>query len=159
MTLLTIALIFLLKSARAAPNPPPLTSDASAQASPQSAALVSAARARIAADDLKGALQDADAAVAAGGGADAYAVRADAKRALGRPLADALEDYAAAAKLDSRYAQTYDGLVNQRNTSLHPDSRSSTVQKGAAGISLRAIAVLGGIGTALFLLGAVALRR
>jgi hypothetical protein len=74
---------------------------------------VMSARARLKNDDLRGALADAEKAVAAGGGAKAYAARADAKRALGFPPDEAIADYAVAARVDAFYAERYEGLVAQ----------------------------------------------
>jgi hypothetical protein len=81
---------------------------------------VETARIRLKAEDLAGALADAETAVARGGGAEAYAARADAKLALGRPLDEVIADYAPAVKLDPRYAKRYQGLVDQKASLAEP---------------------------------------
>lgn len=81
---------------------------------------VASSKVRLAAEDASGALRDAELAVERGGGADAYAARADAKRALGRPYDDYIADYAQAAKLDPRYEDKYEGVVEQMRSERSP---------------------------------------
>ncbi|UPT74512.1 MAG: hypothetical protein M0D55_01870 [Elusimicrobiota bacterium] len=70
------------------------------------------ARARLASGDATGALQDADAATRlAPRLADGWAVRAEAKRALGRAEAELIEDYAEAARLDPSFKDAFEALV------------------------------------------------
>ena len=83
---------------------------------------VDGSKIRLDAQDPAGALRDAETAVARGGGADAYAARADAKRALGRPVAEAAADYAQAAKLDPRYTAKYQGILEQARSEAHPQT-------------------------------------
>lgn len=134
------------------------TATAPAPAASPAAALAASARARLAADDLAGALADAEAAVAAGGGAEAYAVRGEAKRALGRPIAGVLDDYAEAARLDRRYAPAYQGFLAQRDSNARPD-RKSDRQTGAAGVPSSVFGVLGGVGVLFVMIGALFFRR
>jgi len=62
-------------------------------------------------------LSQAENAVAKGGGADAYAARADAKRSLGRPFQDYVVDYAEAARLDpKKYAEKFQGILEQQQS-------------------------------------------
>jgi tetratricopeptide (TPR) repeat protein len=113
---------------------------------------------RLAAHDLPGALQDAEIALSKGGGADAYAARADAKRALGRPVDEAIADYAEAAKLDPRYLEKWKGLIAQKESEAHPVSRGSG-GKGLNGVPIGWI-VSSGIGGVLLLgVAAMKLRR
>jgi hypothetical protein len=91
---------------------------------------VESSRIRLAAQDAAGALADAEAAVARGGGAGAYAARADAKRALGRPIEEVLSDYARAAALDPRYIEKYQGLVAQRDSERDPRAAAKKSGKG-----------------------------
>lgn len=75
---------------------------------------------RLDAHDLPGALRDAELAVSKGGGAEAYAARADVERALGRPDGQAIADYAEAAKLDPRYLEKWQGLIDQKESQIRP---------------------------------------
>jgi hypothetical protein len=93
---------------------------------------VASAQVRLA-HDPAGALADAETALAHGGGADAFAARADAELALGRPLDQVIADYGKAAKLNPDYLERYQGLVVQRYTESHPQSRRKT-----GGVSLGA---------------------
>lgn len=145
-------LVFLLVTAFAAPAAPP-----SRRRSAED--LVASARAKVKADDLAGALKDAEAAVAARGGAPALAARADVKRALGRPIAEAIDDYAAAARLDPAYQEKYEGLIAQRNTGLHPEKARKSQETGVADVPMRVVKGIGAAGAALLILAWWALRR
>ena len=108
-----LSLILLLALPCAAADPAaPEASTAAPAATPPPGSLDSS-KIRLDAHDLPGALADAESVVAKGGGADAFAARADAKRALGMPIEQVLADYAQAVKLDPRYLEKYDGLVAQ----------------------------------------------
>lgn len=87
--------------------------DQAVAADPQGvAARVARAKAKLAAGDAAGSMQDADAAIALNPQwGEAYAVRGEAKRALGRAEADLLADYETAAKLDGRFTEAYKGLA------------------------------------------------
>jgi hypothetical protein len=126
-----LALVLALALSPAAPAAPTAVqagsaavaaSTAPAAAASDAAALLKSSKTRLDASDSAGALADAEAAVAAGGGAAALAARADAKRALGRAPEQAIDDYAAAAKLDPAYEATYRRLLDQATTakSGHP---------------------------------------
>ena len=125
-----VLLLLMAPSSRAAPNPPVAASSGPAVSSTpvQAAALASgtaeSSKIRLDAQDAAGALADAETAVANGGGADAYAARADAKRALGRPMEAVIADYAEAANRDPRYIEKYKGLIVQSDSATNPDSSS-----------------------------------
>ena len=104
---------------------------------------VASAKLRLA-HDPAGALADANIAVARGGGvdADAFAARADAELALGRPLDQVIEDYGKAAKLSPVYLERYQGLVVQRYTESHPHSRQKTGGVSLAGDMTNDIALM-----------------
>ncbi|HXT01431.1 MAG TPA: hypothetical protein VN915_12195 [Elusimicrobiota bacterium] len=62
-------------------------------------------------------LQAAEEAIARGGGADAYAARADAKRSLGRPFQEYIVDYAEAARRDpKKYGEKFRGIMEQQES-------------------------------------------
>jgi len=62
-------------------------------------------------------LKTAEEAVAKGGGADAYAARADAKRSLGRPFQEYVVDYAEAARQDpKKYGEKFRGILEQQES-------------------------------------------
>jgi hypothetical protein len=90
---------------------------------------------RLGAQDVPGALRDAEIALSKGGGADAYAARADAKRALGRPVDEAIADYGEAAKLDPRYLEKWKGLIAQKESEARP------VTRGAGGKGLNGVPI------------------
>ncbi|MFI5346669.1 MAG: hypothetical protein ACHQ51_09880 [Elusimicrobiota bacterium] len=120
------------------PTPPPGTLDSS--------------KIRLDAHDVTGALADAELVVAKGGGADAYAARADAKRAQGQPMDAVLADYAEAAKLDPRYIEKYQGLIAQIESEKHPKKAKGGTGLGgvpvgfiAAGILVGLVCVAGGV--------------
>jgi hypothetical protein len=117
------------------PSPPPGSLDSS--------------RIRLDAHDAAGALNDAEIALKKGGGADAYAARADAKRALGRPIDEAIADYAEAAKLDPRYTEKWKGLIAQKESALHPDLKGAG-GKGMNGVPIAGIAAAAIAGVLLF---------
>lgn len=110
------------------------------------------------AQDKKDALSQAEAAVNAGGGAEAYAARADAEAALGR-ADDALIDYEEAARRDpKRYGAKYETLKDR----LHPKTDKNADKAalgGVAGVSIGMILTLGGAGAALIVFGLLFLRR
>ncbi|MBI4062185.1 MAG: hypothetical protein HY403_12245 [Elusimicrobia bacterium] len=87
--------------------------DAAVAADPRNAAArVERSKARLETGDAPGALEDAAGAAALEPrlGA-AYAARAEARRALGRPHAELLADYETAANLDGRFAEAYKTLL------------------------------------------------
>jgi hypothetical protein len=100
---------------------------------------------RLDAQDAAGALADAEIALQKGGGADAYAARADAKRALGRPVDEAIADYAEAAKLDPRYIEKWKGLIAQKESEAHPDLKEGG-GKGLNGVPVSMIATAAIVG-------------
>lgn len=62
-------------------------------------------------------LRKAEDAVKRGGGADAYAARADAKRSLGRPFQEYIVDYAEAARRDpKKYGEKFRGVMEQQQS-------------------------------------------
>lgn len=82
--------------------------DQAVAADPKNAeARVARSRARAELEDGAGALEDAEAALAAGPSADAHAARGEALKALGRQREEVLAAYKAAAELDSRYESLY----------------------------------------------------
>lgn len=91
---------------------------------------IESARIRLQADDLTGALSDAETAVARGGDADAYAVRADVKRAMGRPSSEIAPDYQKASQLDPRYLEKYHGYLAQVDSEQHPGKSASSTGLG-----------------------------
>lgn len=116
------------------------------------------ARTLLNADDLQTALATAEAAVAAGGGAAAYAARAEAKRALGRPAAEVIEDYAEAARLDPRYAEKYQGIIAQLRSRALP-VKSKDGAAGAGGITMAFVGGLALTGLLLLAISFCFLRR
>ncbi len=96
---------------------------------------------RIDAHDVSGALADAQLVISKGGGAEAYAARADALRAEGGHFDEVLADYARAAKLDPRYIEKYQGLIAQRDSEEHP--QKSQGDKGLNGVPVSFIASVG----------------
>lgn len=153
--ILAFGLAFALPG-RAAP-PPILKSSAAAeaQASGDVEALLKSSRARLDMEDGKGALADAEAAVAAGGGAAALAARADAKRALGRAPEEAISDYAQAARLDAQYQATYRRLLDQ----LTSGSGKKPGPKGAAGLPIGFVGIVSLAGIALLALALFVMLR
>jgi tetratricopeptide (TPR) repeat protein len=91
--------------------------DAAVAADAKSAAArVERSKARLETGDAKGALADADDAVALEPGlGEAYAARADANRALGKREAELLEDYEKAAKLDPHFGDAYASALLRAN--------------------------------------------
>jgi hypothetical protein len=116
------------------PSPPPGSLDSS--------------KIRLGAQDAAGALRDAETNLQHGGGADAYAARGDAKRALGRPVDEAIADYAEAAKLDPRYIEKWKGLIAQKQSEAHPDLKG-TGGKGLNGVPIAEIATAAVVGVML----------
>ena len=126
------------------PSPPPGSLDSS--------------KIRLESQDAAGALRDAEIALQHGGGADAYAARGDAKRALGRPVEEAIADYAEAAKLDPRYIEKYKGLIAQKQSGTHPDTEN-TGGKGLNGVPIAEIAAAAIVGIVLLLAALKLLRK
>jgi len=126
------------------PSPPPGSLDSS--------------KIRLDAQDAAGALRDAETALSHGGGADAYIARGDAKRALGRPIDEAIADYAEAAKLDPRYIEKYKGLVAQKESGVHPDE-SKSGGKGLNGVPVGEIGLAAAAGIGLLAVAVVMLRK
>ena len=106
------------------------------------------------AQDLDGALKTAEAAVAATGGAEAYAARADAKFALGRPIDEVIADYAEAAKRDAQYMVKYKGLIAQRDSERDRRSKLQTggIPVGAGANGLAMFLAASAIGCILFVI-------
>jgi hypothetical protein len=117
------------------------------------------AKIRLDAQDAAGALRDAEIALAKGGGADAYAARADAKRALGRPVDEAIADYAEAAKLDPRYIEKYKGLIAQKESEARPNRNSIAGGTGLNGVPISEIATAGIAGVMLIVAAVMMLRK
>jgi tetratricopeptide (TPR) repeat protein len=109
-----------VSTAAQTPSPPPGSLDSS--------------KIRLDAQDAAGALSD---------GADAYAARGDAKRALGRPLDEAIADYAQAAKLDPRYIEKWKGLIAQKESAAHPKNAGSKGLNGVSVATMAAVAIIG----------------
>jgi hypothetical protein len=138
-----LALLLMLASPTlAAPQAPPaavstttIASTTSVQAATPPPGSLDSSKIRLDSQDATGALADAETALAHGGGADAYAARADAQLALGRPLDRVIEDYGKAAKLDSAYLERYEGLIAQRDSETNPKARFKT-----GGVSLGNVA-------------------
>jgi hypothetical protein len=126
----------LKTSTAAAPTPPPGS--------------VESSKIRLDAQDIPGALADAQTVIAEGGGADAYAARADAHRAEGAPFEQVLADYAEAAKLDPRYLDKYNGLIAQRESERHPQKTKGG--RGLNGVPVSFIALV--VGASVLCLGA-----
>ena len=112
---------------------------------------VDSSKIRLAASDAAGALADAEAALAHGGGADA-----DAKRALGLTFAEVLADYAEAAKLDPRYIERYKGLIAQQESEEHPAKNAGG--KGLGGVPIAGVLGAVAIGGLCIGIGAVMLN-
>jgi tetratricopeptide (TPR) repeat protein len=113
---------------------------------------------RLDAQDAPGALADAEIALSKGGGADAYAARGDAKRALGRPVDEAIADYAEAAKLDPRYIERWKGLIAQKASEAHPDLKTGA-SKGLNGVPVATIATAAIVGVMLIAAAVAMLQK
>lgn len=87
--------------------------EAAITADPMNAAVrVQRSKARLAAGDFPGALGDSDDAIRLDPRlGEAYAARAEAKRALGRAEAELVSDYEAAANLDGRFTEAYKAIT------------------------------------------------
>jgi hypothetical protein len=110
------------------------------------------------AQDKKTALNQAEAAVQAGGGPEAYAARADAELALSKPD-DALIDYAEAARRDpGRYGAKYAALKDRLQPKTDKRAKRAALG-GVAGVSIGAILGLAGGGAFLIVFGLLYLRR
>ena len=117
---------------------------------------VESSKIRLDAYDVSGALADAELVIAEGGGADAFAARADAHRAQGAPFEEVLADYAQAAKLDPRYIEKYNGLIAQRESERNPKRIKGGT--GLNGVPVSFIAVIAAA-SALCIAGAFLLAR
>ncbi|MFI5363209.1 MAG: hypothetical protein ACHQ49_14680 [Elusimicrobiota bacterium] len=113
---------------------------------------------RLDSQDAAGALRDAETNLQNGGGADAYAARADAKRALGRPIEEAIADYAEAAKLDPRYIEKWKGLIAQKQSETHPDLKGQG-GKGLNGVPIGEIGTAAVVGVLLLIASVKLLRK
>jgi hypothetical protein len=120
------------------------------------ATLTQNAKTLLNAEDRRTALAVAEAAVAAGGGAGAFAARAEAKLALGRPLEEALSDYAEAARLDARYGEKYRDLLSR--VASRPGKPGDKIKRGAGGASILFVVVMTAAGLALLAFAILILR-
>ncbi len=77
------------------------------------AARAARARARLEFGDAEGAIEDADAALAAGPSAAMHAVKGEALLALGRKGDEMLAEFKAAAELDGEYSARYQEMIAQ----------------------------------------------
>ena len=159
------ALALACLAGRAAAQPQPLAPGATAPAvstaaASEAATLTQNSKTLLDVRDSKSALDDADAAVRAGGGADAYAARAEAKLAVSRPD-DALIDYAEAAR---RAPARYEAKNRALQARIEPNAsldkpRKNAAARGVAGISIVVLLGLAGAGVALVVFGLLYLRR
>ncbi|MDD5304594.1 MAG: hypothetical protein PHS14_15975 [Elusimicrobia bacterium] len=110
--------------------------EAAITADPLNAAVrVQRSKARAEAGDAEGALGDADDAIRMEPGlGEAYAARAEAKRALGRKEAELLEDLKTAAELDGRFTEAYKAAV-LRVGALANDGGEAAGKSGLSGAS------------------------
>ena len=138
MNILALALLLAFPAVAAPQDDGPSTTVQTPSPPPGS---LEGSKIRLDAHDAEGALKDAEIALSKGGGADAYAARADAKRALGRPVDEAIADYAEAAKLDPRYIEKYNGLIAQKESEAHPKTDSRSGGKGLNGVPIWEIAL------------------
>jgi hypothetical protein len=153
-SLAVLAALALPSAASAAQPDAPKSSTSPAPTPPPGS--VESSKIRLDAQDIPGALADAQTVIAEGGGADAYAARADARRAEGGPYEQVLADYAEAAKLDPRYIDKYNGLIAQRDSELHrPKIKGG---RGLNGVPVTFIALVAGA-SALCLGAAAVLSR
>jgi hypothetical protein len=147
-----LALLLVLSSFAAAEPAPAVRAYSSPSVSAESSKI------KLDAQDAAGALADAEIAVAKGGGAAAYAARGDAKRALGGRVDEAIADYAAAAKLDPRYVEKYEGLIAQKESARNP-SKEDRSGKGLNGVPIYQILSVAGAGGLLLLVGGILLFK
>jgi len=152
----SVLVLLLALPCAATPQPAPVETSTAAPAATPPPGSLDSSKIRLDAHDVPGALADAELVVAKGGGADAFAARADAKRALGRPMDEVLADYAQAAKLDPRYLEKYNGLIAQIESEKHPKAGKGSA--GLGGVPIGFVALGGAIGVA-FIVGAVLLAR
>jgi hypothetical protein len=159
-------LLLAVASPRAGAQPAPAVNASTGPVVSSAAALtptpppgnLESSKIRLDAHDVAGALADAEAVIARdGGSADAFAARADAKRALGRPMGEVLADYAEAAKLDPRYIEKLNGLIAQLKSEQHPDKRGWS--KGLGGLPIGFIALAGFVGIGFFVVAGVMARK
>lgn len=140
-------LVFLLLAAPcvAAGTPAVTKSSESTAATPAPGSLDSS-KIRLDAHDLPGALADAEAVVAKTGSAEAYAARADARRAEGLPMEGVLSDLAQAARLDPRYIEKYQGLIAQNESEKNPKRDAGDSGMGGVPVFFLGLAAVLGIG-------------
>ena len=131
---------------RAAPQPPAVKTSTANPVPALSTGSLDSSKIRLDAHDVTGALADAESVIANGGGADAYAARADARRALGQPMDGVLADYAEAAKLDPRYIEKYQGLIAQIDSEKNPQKTKGGTGLGGVPVFVIGLGILAGIG-------------
>ncbi len=112
--------------------------EAAITADPMNAAVrVQRSKARLAAGDFPGALGDSDDAIRMDPRlGEAYAARAEAKRALGRAEAELVTDYEAAANLDGRFAEAYKAVVTRLSASAEGGASASGPGDGSTAAGL-----------------------
>ena len=81
------------------------------------------------------------------------------KLALGRPLSDAIADYAEAARLDPRYGEKHRGLVEQLQSEGRLVKTKELREAGAGGVSMNFVRLLGAAGVLLIAIGILYLHR
>ncbi|MDE2141439.1 MAG: hypothetical protein KGL74_02215 [Elusimicrobia bacterium] len=146
LTTLLTCLLGLPCAAAAGPHRVSTTTVATSTAAPTpTPGTLDSSKIRLDAHDAKGALADAELVLAKGGGADAYAARADAKRALGQPMDSVLADYALAAKLDPRYIEKYQGLIAQSESEKNPKTAKGGTGLGGVPVGFIALSILVGM--------------
>ena len=151
-----LALLLLLASPSFAAS----TGTAAAQPATPPPGTLDSSKIRLDAQDAAGALADAETALAHGGGADAFAARADAKRALGRSMDEVIADYAAAAELDPRYIEKYKGLIAQKESEEHPSAKAKSggTGKGVNGLPIAEVLGTAAVGGLLIVAAMVLVR-
>jgi tetratricopeptide (TPR) repeat protein len=135
------------------------TDDVRSSADTPARGTLDSSKIRLDSQDASGAFADAEAVIARGGGADAYAARGDAERALGRPVDEAIEDYRRAAELDPRYIEKYKGLIAQRDSEARPGSGARSAGKGLNGVPIAEVGAAALAGVLLVAVGAWLSRR
>jgi tetratricopeptide (TPR) repeat protein len=146
----TLAVLLLLAApALAAPSLDPAPSTGT----------VESVKLRLKINDPAAALAEAEAAVARTGAADAYAARADAKLAAGRPLDDVIADYREAAERDPKYAEKYEGLIVQKKSEMNPAlGRKGGVSMPSGANGLAKVLGAAAMGLLIFIAALVLLR-
>lgn len=107
--------------------------EAAITADPMNASVrVQRSKARLAAGDFPGALGDSDDAIRLDPRlGEAYAARAEAKRALGRAEAELVSDYEAAANLDGRFAEAYKAVATRVSAAAEAAAAARSSGDGA----------------------------